>query len=61
MENLDITITRDYAMFMALTSNNQGRNGKTALNSFKTKMGNCSWSDLCRQHWKTDPDTPAAR
>ena len=61
MQNLDITIARDYAVFMALTSNHQGRNGKTALDTFKTKMGNSSWSDLCREHWKIDPDTRPAR
>ena len=55
MENLDITIARDYATYMALTANNQGRNGQTALDKFRTKVGNYSWGEICRDHWQTEP------
>ena len=54
MESLDITIARDYATYMALTANNQGRNGNTALERFRTKMGNNSWGELCREHWQSE-------
>ena len=54
MESLDITIARDYATYMALTANNQGRNGNTALERFRTKMGNHSWGELCREHWQSE-------
>ena len=50
MENLDITITRDYAMFMALSSNNQGKNGTLALETFSRKLGNSSWLEYCKEN-----------
>ena len=56
MVDLDITITRDFATLMALTSNHQGRNGNKALDNFKAKMGNSSWSDFCSQYWQPESE-----
>ena len=47
MSSLDITTVRDYATFMALTSNNQGVNGEVGLVKLKLKMGNSTWSEFC--------------
>ena len=52
MSELDMSNVRDFAMFMALTSNNQGKNGERALANFKTRMGNSTWSEMCQVHWK---------
>ena len=49
MAELDMTNTRDYAMFMALTSSNQGKNGNIALATFYKKTGNSSWSEYCKE------------
>merc|ERR1712106_133864 len=47
MANLDMTITRDYAMYMALAANNQGHNASIALESLNKKKENLTWSDYC--------------
>ena len=48
MSELDITNVRDYATFMALTSNSQGKNGDVALQKFNEKLGNSSWNSYCK-------------
>jgi len=48
MAELDITVIRDYAMFMALSSNNQGKNGQGALDSFNKKKENLTWPEYCK-------------
>ena len=48
MAELDITVIRDYAMFMALSSNNQGKNGQGALDSFNKKKENMTWPEYCK-------------
>ena len=48
MAELDITITRDYAMFMALSSNNQGKNGNIALDNLHKNIGNSTWPEYCK-------------
>ena len=50
MAELDMTNTRDYAMFMALTSSNQGKNGNIALENFYKKTENSSWSEYCKEN-----------
>ena len=50
MTDLDITKVRDYATFMALTSNNQGKNGDVALEKINKQLGNSSWSEFCQKH-----------
>ena len=49
MSSLDITNVRDYATFMALTANNQGRNGEEGIRNLKLKMGNRTWSEFCQE------------
>ena len=49
MSALDITTIRDFATFMALSSNSQGKNGELVLESFKQKMGNSSWTEFCQK------------
>ena len=39
---------RDYATYMALVSNSQGRGGEAALARFNTNMGNRSWTEFCK-------------
>ena len=39
---------RDYATYMALVSNSQGRGGDDALARFNTNMGNRSWTVFCK-------------
>ena len=39
MSDLDITTVRDYATFMALSANYQGKNGEIGLHNLKLKMG----------------------
>ena len=48
MQELNITVIRDYAMFMALSSNNQGRNKNLALENLQKQLGNRSWSEFCK-------------
>ena len=48
MAELDITITRDYAMFMALSSNKQGKNGNIALDNFYKNIGNYTLPEYCK-------------
>ena len=49
MTELDIANIRDYATFMALTSNSKGRNGEVALKNFDIKIGNSSWAEFCQK------------
>ena len=48
MTNLDISNERDFATYMALRSNNQGKNREVALEKFKMKLGNFSISEFCQ-------------
>ena len=56
MSGLDITMVRDYATFMALTANNQGKGGEQAVEAFLTKAGGNSsesiatlWRKVCKE------------
>ena len=50
MGALDVTNIRDFATFMALTSNNQGKNGHLPLENWNKKIGNSSWSEFCHTY-----------
>ena len=56
MSGLDISTVRDYATFMALTANNQGKGGEQAVEAFLTKAGGNSsefiatlWRKVCQE------------
>ena len=48
MADLDVTNTRDYAMYMALAANNQGHNASIALDSLNKKKENLTWPEYCK-------------
>ena len=48
MAALDITNIRDYATFMALSSNNQGTNGHIVKENWNKR--NSSWSEFCNEY-----------
>ena len=48
MSGLDLTTVRDYATFMALTANSQGKGGEKALERLKESLGGRSWVEYCR-------------
>ena len=48
MSDLDIRTVRDWAVFIALRSTGQGKNGKIAWNNFQTKY-NTSLSQFCKK------------
>ena len=52
MTALDLTNVRDFATFMALTSNNQGKNGHLPLENWNNKIGSSSWSEFCETYEK---------
>lgn len=47
MAALDITKVQDFATYMALVANGQGRNGAVALESFHRKAANSSIAGWC--------------
>ena len=48
MAELDMTNERDYATYMALVSSGQGKNSDKMLENLKTKLGNKTWIEYCR-------------
>ena len=48
MAELDMTNERDYATYMALVSSGQGKNSEKMLENLKTKLGNKTWIEYCR-------------
>ena len=48
MAELDMTNERDYATYMALVSSGQGKNSEKMLEKLKTKLGNKTWIEYCR-------------
>ena len=48
MGDLDMTNERDYATYMALVSSGQGKNSEKMLENLKTKLGNKTWIEYCR-------------
>ena len=49
MSGLELTTVRDYATFIALTANSQGKGGETALARLREKLGEKSWAQHCSQ------------
>ena len=47
MAGLDLTNVRDYATYVALTANNQGKGGEKALATLKKELGGKTWSEYC--------------
>ena len=49
MAELDLTKVRDYATYLALTANSQGKGGETALARLRESLGENSWAQHCSQ------------
>ena len=49
MAELDLTKVRDFATYLALTANSQGRGGERALARLREKLGEKSWAEHCSQ------------
>ena len=47
MTNLDLTNVRDYATYVALTANNQGKGGERAMTRLKEELGGKTWTEYC--------------
>ena len=47
MAELDLTKVRDYATYLALTANSQGKGGERALARLKESLGEKSWAQHC--------------
>ena len=47
MAELDLTVVRDYATYIALTANSQGKGGEKALARLREKLGEKSWAEHC--------------
>ena len=47
MADLDLTKVRDYATYIALTANSQGKGGEKALERLKLTMAGRSWVEYC--------------
>ena len=47
MADLDLTKVRDYATYIALTANSQGKGGERALARLKESLGEKSWAEHC--------------
>ena len=51
LSSLDITNTRDFATYMALVSNGQGKGGEKALDAFYRKTNNSSLAQWCQRNY----------
>ena len=47
MSDLDLTKVRDFATYLALTANSQGKGGERALARLKESLGEKTWSQYC--------------
>ena len=47
LAELDLTVVRDYATYIALTANSQGKGGEKALARLREKLGGKSWAEYC--------------
>ena len=47
MAELDLTKVRDFATYLALTANSQGRGGERALARLREKLGEKRWAEYC--------------
>ena len=47
MSDLDVTKARDYATYVALTANSQGKGGEKALATLREKLGGKTWNEYC--------------
>ena len=47
LADLDLTIVRDFATYVALTANSQGRGGERAMAKLTEKLGGKSWTEYC--------------
>ena len=55
MSDLDLTNVRDFATYVALTSNNQGKGGERALATLKETLGGKTWTEYCSEEESTSP------
>ena len=49
MADLDLTKVRDFATYIALTANSQGKGGERALARLRQGLGEKSWREFCSQ------------
>ena len=49
MAELDLTKVRDFATYLALTANSQGRGGERALARLRETLAEKSWAEHCSQ------------
>ena len=49
MAELDLTNVRDFATYLALTANSQGKGGERALARLRESLGEKSWAQHCSQ------------
>ena len=49
MADLDLTNVRDFATYIALTANNQGKGGEAAMARLREKLGEKSWAEYCTE------------
>ena len=47
MSDYDLTKVRDFATYLALTANSQGKGGERALARLKESLGENTWSQYC--------------
>lgn len=52
MAGLDLTLTRDFATYSALSANNQGRNSSLALEGLASKTGGLDLPQWCDSQQK---------
>ena len=51
MADLDLTKVRDFATYIALTANSQGKGGERALARLRQSLGEKSWREYCTAGW----------
>ena len=49
MAELDLTNVRDFATYIALTANSQGKGGEAAMARLREKLGEKSWAEYCTE------------
>ena len=49
MADLDLTKVRDFATYIALTANSQGKGGEAAMARLREKLGEKSWAEYCTE------------